>query len=352
MRKRTNKIAGGLLLFSLGCGFWLTPSLLAQTEPFYKGKSIRIVVGTTAGGFYDRWARLIARYWPKYIPGTPELIVQNMPGAGSVIASNYVYNVVKPDGLTLGMPLNGIYMDQLVGRKEVQFDVRKFVWIGSPERTPMLIYMRADAPYKSIADVRNAKEPAKCGSTGTAGSDYILARLLEDTLPPLKIHTVLGYPGGSEIDVAVERGEVVCRGMTASPFFGREPFLTWQKRNFVRVILYTGRSRDPRIPETPTISEIFEKEKVTEASRHVAEVLLATEEFGRPMVGPPGTPADRVKILRTAYEKAMKDSELIDEAKKGRMDMDPVLGEELEKLATRILDQPPEVLDRVRKILK
>lgn len=353
MKRAVLMVAIGLLLLPLlSAGLWFTPKLYAQAEPFYKGKSIRVVVGFTPGGFYDRWARLIARHLPKYIPGNPEIIVQNMPGAGSVIAANYVYNVAKPDGLTVGMASNGIYLDQLVGRKEVQFDIRKFVWIGSPETTPMIIYMRADAPYKSIADIRNAKEPPKCGSTGTASSDYILARLLEDLLPPLKIHTVSGYPGGAEIDVAVERGEAICRGMTASPFFGREPFLTWQKNNFVRVLLYTGRKRDSRIPDTPTIFEIFEKEKVPEASRRVAEVLLATEEFGRPMVGPPGTPADRLKILRAAYERSMKDAELLEEAKKGRMDMDPTSGAELEKLANRVLDQPLEVLERVKKILK
>jgi tripartite-type tricarboxylate transporter receptor subunit TctC len=345
------RVAMALLLL-LGNVLWFTPSLHAQAEPFYQGKSIRIVVGFTTGGFYDRWARLLARHLPKHIPGNPEIIVQNMPGAGSAIAANYVYNVAKPDGLTLGMASNGIYLDQLVGRKEVQFDVRKFVYVGSPVTEPMIIYMRADAPYKSIADIRNAKEPPKCGSTGTASSDYILSRLLEDALPPLKIHTVSGYPGGAEIDIAAERGEVVCRGMTASPFFGREPFLTWQKNNFVRVLLYTGRKRDPRIPDTPTLFEIFEREKVPEASRRVAEVLLASEEFGRPMVGPPGTPADRLKVLRAAYERSMKDAELLEEAKKGRMDMDPTSGEELEKLANRVLDQPAEVLERVKRILK
>ena len=322
----------------------------AQT-PFYQGKTIRVVVGFTSGGFYDRWARLLSRHMPKHIPGNPEMIVQNMPGAGSVIATNYVYNVAKPDGLTLGMPSSGIYLDQLVGRKEVQFDIRKFAWIGSPVREPMLFYMRADAPYKTIADVRKAKQPPKCGSTGTVSSDFILARLLEETLPPLKIETVLGYPGGSEIDLAVERGEVVCRGMTASPFFGREPFLSWQKKNFVRVLVFTGDKRHEKIPEVPTIFEIFDKEKVPEASRRVAEVILAAESFGRPVVAGPGTPADRVKILRQAFGQALKDPELRAEAEKGRMDIDPTTGEALAKLAQRIFEQPAEVANRVKKIL-
>jgi tripartite-type tricarboxylate transporter receptor subunit TctC len=322
----------------------------AQT-PYYQGKQIRVVVGFTTGGFYDRWARLLARYMPKYIPGNPTFIVQNMPGAGSVIAANYVYEVAKPDGLTIGFPSSGIYLDQLVGRSEVKFDLRKFGWIGSPVTEPMLFYMRADAPYKSISDIRSAKEPPKCGSTGTVSTDFILARMLEDTMPPLKINTVLGYPGGSEIDIAVEKGEVQCRGMTASPYFGREPFLTWQKKNFVRVLVYTGAKRDERIPDVPTIAEIFEKEKVPENSRRVARVILAAEQFGRPIIATPGTPADRVQILRQAFEQSMKDPELLAETKKQRMDVDPTSGAELEKLAQEIFQQPAEVIARVKKIL-
>lgn len=340
--KRT--ILGALLCLASTSPLW------AQT-PYYQGKQIKVVVGFTTGGFYDRWARLLSRHMPKHIPGSPGFIVQNMPGAGSVIAANYVYAVAKPDGLTLGMPSNGVYLDQLVGRAEIKFDIRKFGWVGSPVKEPMILYMRSDAPFKTIADIRNAKEPPKCGSTGTVSSDFILARMLEDTLPPLKIQTVLGYPGGAEIDVAVEKGEVVCRGMTASPFFGREPFLTWQKKHFVRVLLFTGAKRDERIPDVPTIREIFDKEKVPEASRRVAEVILAAESFGRPIIAPPGTSVEHLKILRAAFEQAIKDPELLAEAQKQRMDVDPETGENLEKLAKRILDQPPEVIARVKKIL-
>jgi len=322
----------------------------AQDQPFYQGQSIKIIVGFTSGGFYDRWSRLLARYVPKYLPGNPEMIVQNMPGAGGLIAANHMYSVAKPDGLTIGMLSYGMYLDQLVGRKEVQYDVRKFHWIGSPEKSDVLFYMRSDAPYRSVEDIRNANTPPKCGSTGTAGTDYILARLLEDTLG-LKINTVLGYPGGSEIDLAVEKGEVQCRVMTAAPFFGREPFTTWRKNNFVRVILYGGQKRDERIPDTSTIYEIFEKEKTPEESRRVADVILRGTDFGRPWVAPPGTPKERVKILRDAHAKAMADPQLLDEAKKGKMEVEPVTGEELQKLAERIINQPPGVIARVKKVL-
>ncbi|MBM2806192.1 MAG: family tricarboxylate transporter, receptor protein [Deltaproteobacteria bacterium] len=335
-----------VLLLALG---FSTP-LAAQT-PYYQGKTVKVVVGFTTGGFYDRWARILARYMPKYIPGEPAFVVQNMPGAGGLTATNYVYSVAKPDGLTIGWPSNGLYLDQLVGRKEVQYDIRKFAWIGSPVKEPAIFYMRSDTPFKTIQDVKNSKEPPKCGSTGTASTDFILARLLEDTLPPLKITTVQGYPGGAEIDLAVEKGEVVCRGMTASPFFGREPFLSWQKKNFVRVLLFTGDKRDPRMPETPTLDEIFNREKVPEAGRRVAEVILAAESFGRPIIGTPGTPTERVRELRRAFDQSMKDPELLAEVHKQKMDVEPETGENLEKLANKILNQPPEVLARVKKIL-
>ena len=337
---------------TLAIGLFLTIStpLYAQS-PFYQGKQIKAVVGFTASGFYDRWARLLARFMPKYIPGNPEMIVQNMPGAGSVVATNYVYSVAKPDGLTIGFPSSAIYLDQLIGRAEAKFDIRKFNWIGSPVQEPVIFYIRADSPYKSISDIRNAKEPPKCGATGTVSTDFILARLLEDTMPPLKIDTVLGYPGGAEIDLAVEKNEVICRGMTASPFHGREPFISWQKKNFVRVLLFTGDKRDERLQDVPTLDEIFDKEKVPEGGRRVAEVILAAEKFGRPIIAGPGIPPERVKILRQSFDQAMKDPELLAEAKKGRMDVDPTTGEALAKLATRVLDQPPEVLARVKKIL-
>jgi tripartite-type tricarboxylate transporter receptor subunit TctC len=338
-------------ILALSLIFAWASQLHAQATPFYQEKQIRVVVGFTTGGFYDRWARLLARYMPKYVPGNPTFIVQNMPGAGSVVAANYVYSVAKPDGLTIGFPSSGLYLDQIVGRPEVKFDLRKFAWIGSPVTEPMILYMRADSPYKSIADIKNAKEPPKCGSTGTVSTDFILARMLEDTLPPLKINTVLGYPGGSEIDIAVEKGEVMCRGMTASPYFGREPFLSWQKKNFVRVLLYTGAKRDERIPDVPTITEIFDKEKVPESSRRVAQVILAAESFGRPIIGTPGIAADRVQMLRHAFDQSMKDPELLAETKKQLMDVDPTSGTNLEKLAQQILQQPPDVLARVKKIL-
>ena len=342
------KLVTAVLLFTfLPCYGWI--NLHAQ-EPFYKGKTIRIVVGATPGGFYDRWARLLARIMGKYIPGNPAMIVQNMAGAGSVIATNHVYAVAKPDGLTVVMPLNSVYVDQLVGRQEAHFDLRKFHWIGSPAVESVIFYMRSDAPYKSIADIIKAKEPPKCGSTGTASSDYILSKVLEESVGA-KFNSVLGYPGGSEIDIAVEKGEVVCRAHSTSAHFGREPFDTWHKKNFDRHLVQTSRKRDSRAAEVPTLQEIFNEHKVPANSRRVAQVVLAAGDFGRPVMVTPGTPRERVKLLKEAFHKALKDSDLLDEAKKSRMDLDVTTGEELEKLVQEIFNSPADVLERVKKLL-
>jgi tripartite-type tricarboxylate transporter receptor subunit TctC len=322
-----------------------------QAEPFYKGKQVRIIVGASAGGFYDRWARLLARFIPKYLPGNPSMIVQTMAGAGSLVATNYVYGIAKPDGLTLLMPNSNTYLEQLSGHKEVRFDLRKMSIIGSQEKNFMLLYMRADAPYKTIGDIINAKEPPKCGSSGVSSAGYVLDRVMELAFGA-KISTVMGYPGGNEIDLAVEKGEIQCRGNTINPHYGREPFDSWHKKSFDRHLVQTAKKRDPLVPEAPTIYELMDQYKTSETNRRVAHVLLGGAEFGRFMLVTPGTPADRVKMLRAAYAQSMKDPELLAEAKKSRMDVDPSTGEELQALLNDILNQPREVTERVKKILQ
>ena len=324
-------------------------SSASAQEPFYKGKTIRIVVGLSAGGGYDRAARLISRYMGKYIPGNPDMIVQNMPGAGAVIATNYVFGVAKPDGLTLLMPHNNVYLNQLAGHPEAKFDLLKFQWIGAAEKDDMMVFMRSDAPYKSIGDVVRAKEPPKCGSTGAGSSDYVMSRILEETIGA-KINNVVGYPGSSEIALAVERGEVICMGLTVSTFFTREPFRSWQKKGFVRFLAQSGRNRDPRVTDAPTVYELMKEYKTAPTSRRVAEAMLAGGEWARSMLVSPGTPPDRIKILRDAHDKTMKDPELIAEAKKGRVDIKSTRGEELQGMAKEAMEQPPEVIEQIKKL--
>jgi tripartite-type tricarboxylate transporter receptor subunit TctC len=170
-----------VLSMLISWAFSSSPAFGAATEPFYKNKTIRIVVGLSPGGGYDRAARLVSRYMGQYIPGNPMMLVQNMTGASSVIAANYVYGVAKADGLTLVAPHNNIYLNQLTGGAEIKFDVRKFHWIGAAETDDMMLFIRADAPYKSIGDIVRAKEPPRCGSTGFGSTDYVMSRILEDT---------------------------------------------------------------------------------------------------------------------------------------------------------------------------
>ena len=339
------KIGLSILCLSL----WVS-SALAQA-PFYQGKTIRVIVGTPPGNLYDFWARLIVDYMGKHIPGNPSFIVQNMPGAGHVVAVNHLYTIAKPDGLTLiGSVIPSLYLNQLVGRPEIQFDWSKFTWIGSPARGSSQMYMRADSPYKTIEDVRTAKEPPKCGATGVTGPDSYFPKLLQDTVGA-KFSIVTGYPGGTDIDLGVERGEIHCRAFTIEAFFGREPYHTWRKTGFVHHLFQSGSKRDPRLPQTPTIFELMDRYKTPEAGRRLATVLLGADDMGRPMFGPPGMPAERLKILREAFVKTMADEQFRAEVKKRGYEFDPVAGDELEKLAKDVTSQPAETIDRLKRVL-
>lgn len=326
-----------------------TVTVHAQPAPFYKDKTIRIVVGFTSGGLYDQYARILARQMPKHIPGNPSIIVQNMPGAGSLTATNYIYSVAKPDGLTLGMPGSGIYLDQMLGRKEATFDVNKLAWIGSVDQRDLLLYMKADAPWKSVEDIIAAKEQPKCGSTGTSDLTTIVSNILEETLG-LKLNEVRGYPGGVEIDLALEKGEIHCRGTGVTTHFAREPYFTWHKSGFDRHLVQTGAKRDPRLNEAPTLNELMEKKKTSTLSRNVAKALLVSATLGRPLIGTPGIPADRIKILREAYLKAFTEPEVIEEAKKNRLDLATLPGAEVETQIREVMNQPKEVIERVKKL--
>lgn len=336
------------LILALAC-FACADVAPAQQSAFYKDKTIRIIVGFSSGGLYDQYARLLARHMGKYLQGNPNIIVQNMPGAGSLTATNYVYNVGKPDGLTLGMPGSGIYLDQLLGRKEATFDVAKLAWIGSIDQRDLVLYMKADAPWKSIDDVLNAKEQPKCGATGTSDLTSIVTSILDETLGA-KFQEVRGYPGGVEIDLALEKGEIHCRGTGITTHFAREPYFTWHKNGFDRHIVQTGVKKDPRLPDAPSLTELMDKKKTSPFSRSVAQVMLVSATLGRPMIATPGTPPDRVNALRDAYLKAFNDPEAVQEAKKSRLDLQALSGAEVEAQIREVMNQPSDVIQRVKKL--
>jgi len=319
--------------------------------PYFQGKTITIVVGYLAGDGYDIWTRLLAAHMGKHIPGNPNIIAQNMPGAGSMIAANYIYNVAKPEGLTMGSIGPSLYLDQLIGKKEVQFDWAKFGWIGSTENTPWLLFMKADTPYKTLEDVRRAKQLPKCSATGSGTSGHFVPKLLDEALAA-KFTLVMGYWGGAEQDLAFERGEVVCRSISIPTFFAREPFLTWRKSNLVRILMQTGRKRDPKMPDVPTIHELMNEYKTPASTRALVAAILASGDLGRPFIVPPGVPAERLKILRDAFRKTMADPAFLADVKARKLEVEPDFGEDLEIIAREAVSQPRDIVERMKKLLR
>jgi tripartite-type tricarboxylate transporter receptor subunit TctC len=248
---------------------WLAD--VAAQAPYFQNKTILIIVGYQAGDGYDICARLLAAHIGKHIPGNPNLIVQNMPGAGSMIVANQIYRVTKPDGLTMGAIGPSLYLDQLIGKKEVRFDWAKYGWVGSTEKTPYLFYMKADSPYKTFEDIRKAKEAPRCSATSTGTSGHFVPKLLEEAIGA-KFNIVMGYQGGAEQDLAFERGEVVCRSLSIPTFFAREPFISWRKNNVVRILMQSGRKRDAKLSDVPTIHEIMNEYKTPASTRSGSSV--------------------------------------------------------------------------------
>lgn len=329
--------------------FSWTASALAQAN-FYEDKTIRLVLGFSAGGISDLWGRALSRAMTPHIPGKPQIILHNMPGAGSLTAANYVYNVAKPDGLTMAFFTPGLFFNQLIGAKEVQFDWSKFVWIGSPEQTQRIIYMRSDAPFKNIEDLRSAAEGPRCGATALGTVGHYFPRLVEEVLG-VKFNIVVGYPGAAEIDLAIQKNEVQCRAGSLEGYFGSEPSKSWAKSGFARVLINGGAKRDSRIADVPTLSELMDKRKAADSTRRLAAVLLSPDQIGRPLATTPGTPPDRVKMLRDAFKKALADPEFVAEAKSRGWELEPVTGEELEAIGKKVVVQPPEVIERMKKLL-
>ena len=324
-------------------------SAFAQSS-VYQGKTVVIMAAAKAGDVYDLYPRLLAEFMPKYLPGNPNIIVQNVPGAAGLIGTNQFYNTAKPDGLTFAATYPALYLEQLVKRPEVKFDWNKFIFIGSPVSSASLMYMRADTPFKSMEEIRTASTPPKCGATGVTSTAYYMPKLMEQAFGT-KFDIVAGYVSGSDIDLAVERGEVQCRAFTINAFFAREPFITWRKKNFVRVMYQTGGKADPRLKDAPLFKDLMDKYKTSQPVRDLAKVLLASDEFGRPLVFPPGVPAELVKTMRDAFNKTIADPGFLAEAKRRRLDIDATPGEELDKLAKEVMTASPDSVERVKKLI-
>ena len=255
---------------------------------FYAGKTVKFLVGFERGVAYDLYARLTAGHLGRHIPSKPDVVVENNPEVGTQTAER-VYRNIAPDGATIAALIPALYLQQLMGNVGGRFDLARFTWIGSPTKSHYLLYMRTDAPYKTMKDVRDSSVAAICGSGDEVTTGYYLPKLLEQTLGG-KFKIVTGFKRGPDVDLAVERGELRCRALTIDGFFSHEPYPTWLRTGFIRVLLQTGARRDPRLPGVPTLSELMGEFKTPDSSRGLAQLILASSEFGRAIVGPPGIP--------------------------------------------------------------
>jgi tripartite-type tricarboxylate transporter receptor subunit TctC len=321
----------------------------SETEAdFYRGKKIRVLVGARPGVAYDLYARLVAGHLAEYIDGQPEVAVENVAGSGSKTIANGIYGA-RPDGLTLAAISPELYFAQLLRQKEVYFDWSAFSWIGTPDRSNHLLYARTDTPYGSLRAIVEAAKPPRCGASGTSSTAYYLPKLLEEIFRA-KFEMKTGYREGPDVDAAVERGEIDCRVLTISGFFSHEPYHSWRKNGFVRILLQTGKERDVKLPDAPTIYELMDAHRVPESGRRLAQVILSGALFGRPWVAPPKVPPQRVKILREAFIRAVRDPALLAEAKMKDLGIVAARGEELQTLAAEVTAQPPDVVARMKTL--
>jgi len=323
-------VVGLIMLFSLSESW---------AAPYYEGKTIRLIVGNSPGGGYDRLARLFARYLPKYIPGKPTVIVENMPGGATIIAANYVYNVARPNGLIIGALGRGLPFAQLLKAEGVKFDMAQYGWIGSTAVEATVLTLRSDLPYKTAQDLIKASAPIVIGTTGPAESSHQFATLLKEFLGMnLKL---INYLSGAEINLAIERKEVDGR---ASSYSGIKPYI---ERGVVRPVI-RGRVAEPGVEKLPVDEDLCSDP----IGKTIMSLRSAPERMGRPYVTAPKTPADIMKTLTTAFAKVAKDPEVLAESRKLLMQVEYVSGEECLKITNNILHQPEKIVREVAKYIK
>lgn len=329
-----------------------SPAQAQSVEEFYKGRRITITVGYGPGGGYDVFARILARHMPKYIPGNPQIVVQNMPGAGSLTAANFIYTAAPKDGTAFGtfardMPLLGL----LGHNPNAQFDPRKFTYLGSSSNFSDDAYMmivRDDAPPKSIADLRKGADVGLVlGGTADGATGGDVPRILQDALG-LTFRLVLGYRDSAAVFLAMERNEVHGRTTDLSAIQSIKPAWLKPGGGYRVLVQYARRDRHPLFPEVPTARELA----TTEAGRALIEFTetpLLT--MARPFAAPPDVPADRAKALQAAFAATHRDPQYLEEAKKIGIYVSPVTAEELVASIERMAKSSPALMDRVRKLL-
>ena len=309
---------------------------------FYRGKTINLIIGTSAGNDYDFRGRLIARHLGKHIPGQPTIVPRNMPGGGGVQAANWLANIAPRDGTVVHMIMANMMASQAMGLPGVEFDTRKFQWIGNTSSTPNVVAAWHTSGVRTIEDVRK-RELVVGAPMGTAGALY---PVLMNALAGTKFKLVTGYPGGNEVSLAMERGEVDGRGSNSwAAWKSTKP--EWVRDHKLNILVQIGLKRAPDLPDVPLMLELA----TNDADRKLLEFISAETEVARSLVTPPGTPSDRVEALRRAFDAMIKDPEFLAEAAKSDMDISPATGEESQKIADAIVNTPPEIAARARAML-
>lgn len=310
----------------------------------YEGRQFRVIAGFPPAGGYDLYARAVARHLPKYLPGNPSVIVQNMPGAGSMVTANYLYNVAKPDGLTIGTFSRALPFSQLVGAKGVEFDARRFNWIGSPNQEVSFCAVRADSGITSLEQAVKKPGAVIFGGSGPGADTAQFPQALNETFK-VDFKLILGYGGMAPILGAVERNEVnaFCGSWGSVKLLKPD----WFKEKYVHVIVQMGMEGHPELKGVPLLIQSVKSEE----DRRFLEVLLSRQVTAYPFAAPPGVTADRVALLRQAFNQTMRDPEFLRESEKMGLEVNPVSGERIQKLINEIFQVSPKVRKRL-EILK
>jgi len=328
------------------CLFCAWPPSSRAQETFFKGKTIRMIVGLAPGGGYDTYSRLIARHMGKHIPGNPVIVVENMDGAGSLIAANHVYKVAKPDGLTIGHILGGLFLQQLLGKPGIEFDAAKFEYIGVPAQDNFMVGVSKATGITNVEKWIASKTTIKFGGVTPGGATDDLPKVLAVTLG-LPLQVVTGYRGTGPIRLAFNSGEVqgVCNAWESFKATWRQEV---ESGEIVMVLQATVKAH----PELPNIPVAFNLAKTEEAKNLIQVVARVHGPSTRPYLLPPGTPKERVEILRKAFADTMKDTDLLAEAKKAKLDINPDDGAGLERNVRDIFKLDPPLVAKLKEILK
>ena len=314
-------------------------------EPFYKGKTIRIIVGFSAGGGYDTYARVIARHLGKYIPGNPDVIVENMTGAGSLIAANHIYKAARPDGLSIAHISGGLFFQELLGQQGIQFNSSKFEYVGAPFQDNSVMAFSKASGITSMERWMASKTPVKVGGLAPGASTVDLPKILKSTLG-LPIQVVSGYKGTADIRLAVNSGEVAGSCNAWESFKS-----TWRKELESEELVIVLQLIPNAHPDLPNVPLAVNYAKTDEARKLIQAGVHDYGTVARPFVLPPGTPKDRVQSLRKAFLDTLNDPEFQAEAKKAQLDINSVPGEALEKIVNNIFKLDPALVAKLKQAL-